>query len=248
MKIFVDSADIKEIKEAFSWGVVDGVTTNPSLIKKAIAGKEINMATYIEELLKITNNCPVSLEVDGTVEGKIVYSQMVQEAVNIYNKFKQFNPNLNIKIPVNPAMSSDDDHQFDGLKTIKELNSKGIPVNATLIMTPEQGLLAAKAGARFISPFMGRIDDYIGAVNPNAGVELVEDTIKILKNYHFHTAVIGASTRNIKHIRELAKLGTEIATIPFKLLKEMITHPKSFEGVRTFKDDVVPEYRELLRS
>jgi len=248
MKIFVDSADIEEIKEAFSWGIVDGVTTNPSLIKQAIAGKEVNMQNYIEELLKITNNCPISLEVDGTVDGKIVYSQMVKEAVNIFNKFKQFNPNLNIKIPVNPAMSSSDDHQFDGLKTIKELSAQGIPVNATLIMTPEQGLLAAKAGARFISPFMGRIDDHVGAVNPNAGIELVEETLQILKNYHFSTAVIGASIRNIEHIRELGKSGVQIATIPFKVLKQMITHEKSFEGVRKFKEDIVPEYRDLLRS
>ena len=248
MKIFVDTADINEIKEAFSWGIVDGVTTNPSLIKKAIAGKEVNMQSYIEELLRISNNCPVSLEVDGSVDGKIIGSQMVQEAVNIFNKFKQFNPNLNIKIPVNPAINPSDNHQFDGLKTIKELSKQGIPVNATLIMTPEQGLLAAKAGARYVSPFMGRIDDQVGAVNPDAGVELVEDTVKILKNYHFNTAVIGASIRTIKHVRELGKCGTQIATIPFKILKEMIAHEKSFEGVRKFKDDVVPEYRELLRS
>ena len=247
MKIFVDTADINEIKEAFSWGIVDGVTTNPSLIKKALAGKEIDMQKYIEELLQVTNNCPVSLEVDGTLDGKIVYSQMLAEATNIFSKFKQFNSNLNIKIPINPALDSKDENQFDGLKVIKELNSKGIPVNATLIMTPEQGLLAAKAGARFISPFMGRIDDHVGAINPQAGIELIEDTIQTLKNYPFQTAVIGASIRNIEHIRELGKSGADIATIPFKLIKEMIAHPQTFAGVKKFKADVVPEYKQLLR-
>lgn len=255
MKIFVDSADIDEIKESLSWGIVDGITTNPSLIKKAIErkktdGNEIKIEEYIEQILRLAEDKPVSLEVNGEVNGQIREERMIKEARNLYNRFKESNKSLNIKIPVNPAMSSEDSHQFEGLRTIKKLKEENIPVNATLIMTPEQSLLAAKAGAKYLSPFMGRIDDFVSNGNSNSGiktgVELMKETMKILKNYNFDTEVIGASIRNIQHVRELGKSGVQIATIPFKLLKEMITHEKTYEGVKQFKEDVVQEYGELL--
>lgn len=252
MKIFIDTADLEEIKEAFSWGIVDGVTTNPSLIKKALVGKKVEMEDYLTELLEETNPCPVSLEVDGEFEGKITQEQLLKEAINLYQKFKSFNSSLNIKIPVNSALSGEEDNQFDGLKVIKELSKRKIPVNATLIMSPEQGLLAAKAGARYISPFLGRIDDYVQAGNDNqgidSGIKLIEEVVEVISDYDFDVEIIAASIRNVQQVRESAKLGVEIATIPFLILKQMIAHPKTFEGVRKFKEDMIPEYKELLNS
>lgn len=279
MKIFIDSADIEEIKEAFSWGIVDGVTTNPSLIKKAMAGRKEEMVGYIEGLLKAVNNCPVSLEVDGELEGKIREEQMVREAMNLYGRFKRINEKVNIKIPVNPAMRPEEDNQFEGLRAIKRLSKGGVPINATLIMTPEQALLAAKAGASYVSPFAGRIDDYIrkqsgmkdseigeyrGRYFPAkgmegegemisdkgivSGVDLIEKSVRILRNYNFKTEVIAASLRNARQVREVALVGTDIATIPFKVLKEMVGHEKTYEGVKKFKEDIVPEYKEMLKD
>ena len=119
-------------------------------------------------------------------------------------------------------------------------------------MTPEQALLAAKAGARYLSPFLGRIDDYVQSGKENkgikAGVELIQEIKAVLNHYSFHTEIIGASIRTIEHVRECAKVGVEISTIPFKIIKEMIAHEKTYEGVKKFQEDMVPEYREFLRK
>lgn len=276
MKIFIDSADIEEIKEAFAWGIVDGVTTNPSLIKKAVEGKGIKMASYIEEVLKAAQGGPVSLEVDGELEGKIREEQMVKEARFLYRRFKEYGK-VNIKVPVNPAMSPEENHQFEGLKAVKKLSGEGIPVNATLIMTPEQALLAAKAGAKYVSPFAGRIDDYIrkqsgmkdseikkwehfpargmereGEILSDkgivSGVDLVKQCGEILRNYNFKTEVIAASLRNQRQVREVALARADIATIPFKVLKEMISHSETYEGVKKFKEDMVEGYKAMLKE
>jgi transaldolase len=157
MKIFIDTADLIEIEEANTWGIVDGITTNPSLIKKAVdrrAGK-ISMREYLIKMVQSVQG-PVSLEV---IAFKV--EEMVKQAEALYREFNPYG-NVVIKIPVNPAMD-DTVIDFDGLKAIKRLYDVGIPVNATLIMTPEQALLAAKAGAAYASPFAGRIDDYIRA-------------------------------------------------------------------------------------
>ncbi|MEM2129351.1 MAG: transaldolase family protein [Candidatus Bathyarchaeia archaeon] len=156
MKIFIDTAEIEEIKTAISWGIVDGVTTNPSLIKKAVDKRQgkITMEKYIEEIVKISPG-PVSLEVLG---GN--YDKMVKEGRLLYKKFSKFGK-VAIKIPVNPSIQENDGLEFDGLKAIKQLSSEGIPINVTLVMSPEQALLAAKAGATYVSPFAGRVDDYI---------------------------------------------------------------------------------------
>lgn len=155
MKIFVDTADIDEIREACSWGIVDGATTNPSLIKRAVDKRKgkIAMEEYIKEILEVVPG-PVSLEVIA-LEG----DSMVKQAELLYDKFSPHGEVV-IKIPINPSMEKGG-FDFEGLKAMKRLNEEGIPTNATLIMTPEQALLAAKAGAAYASPFAGRVDDYI---------------------------------------------------------------------------------------
>ncbi|MCK5548646.1 MAG: transaldolase, partial [Thermoplasmata archaeon] len=162
MKIFADTGMLDEIREAASWGILDGVTTNPSLIKKAVeglkeAGKDISMKEYIEEILKTAGKGkPVSLEVVSTTE-----DEMVAEARKLFETFNRVAENVVVKIPVNPTTSDDSAHTYDGLRAIKKLSSQGIPINTTLIMNPTQALLAAKAGATYVSPFAGRIDDYL---------------------------------------------------------------------------------------
>lgn len=292
MKIFIDTADIEEIKEAESWGVLDGVTTNPSLIKKAVEklkgkGIRIEMDEYIEEICRAVNG-PVSLEVKG-----IETDEMVREAEILYKKFNHVNNNVVIKIPVNTAME-DEDKIFEGIKAIKKLDEKGIPTNATLVMTPTQALLAARAGADYVSPFLGRIDDYIRdkvgmkygkwdyfdgellkeieknkrSYNENEidrlykklvsveycddgiydGIELLESIIKIYRSYNFKTKIIAASIRNSFQVRKSAELGVDIATIPFKVLKEMMSHYKTREGMKKFVQDVVPEYKSIFEE
>ncbi len=156
MDIFVDTADLDEIKEAESWGILDGVTTNPSLIKKAVdsAQGDMSLDKHIVEILETVDG-PVSLEVT-----EIKQEKMVKEAETLYEQFNHINENVVIKIPVNTAMKEGDDN-FEGVKAIKTLRETGIPVNCTLVMKPNQALMAAKAGAEYVSPFLGRIDDHI---------------------------------------------------------------------------------------
>ncbi len=273
MKIFIDTANLDEIKEAFSWGIVDGVTTNPSLIKKAVnyfkeKGKTFTMESYLEELLDfVGKGRPVSLEVIGNTE-----EEMYRQAKTLYEKFNGIAGNVVIKIPVNPETEEDGLHNFDGLKVIKVLSDEKIPVNVTLVMTPVQALLAAKAGAKYVSPFAGRIDDYLRAsknisfekhdyypaeglefgdeiVNDNgivSGVDLVGSIRDVFDNYDFETEILSASVRNARQVRELAEVGADIATIPFAILKEMIVHYKTREGMKKFMADTVPEYRKIF--
>ena len=291
MQIFVDTADIEEIKEAKKWGIVDGVTTNPSLIKKAVEklkekGMEISMEEYIKEICKSVDG-PVSLEVKG-----ITAEEMIREAETLYKKFNGVNNNAVIKIPVNTAMQEEDEI-FEGIKAVKQLESKGIPTNVTLVMNPTQALLAAKAGASYVSPFLGRIDDYIrdnlgiehgkwdvfdgallrkveeGMRNADGddgerykkmasisfsddgiydGIEFVESIVKIYRAYNFKTKIIAASVRNVLQVRKVAEMGVDIATIPFKVIKEMINHPKTIEGMKKFTQDVVEEYRAIFEE
>jgi len=304
MKIFVDTAKLDEIKEACSWGIVDGVTTNPSLIKRAVdevkgGGKGIDMETYVREICKTAGkDRPVSLEVIS-----LTMKEMVEEAELLYRKFNPAAENVVIKIPINTNLDESEEIDYDALKTIKKLSRKGIPINATLIMTPEQALLAAKAGASYASPFAGRIDDYIrkklgiefGKVDYfdfdliekigrqrldkhlknsrgepvaslylnketknsigfgqdngiGSGVNLVKSIMKIYRNYEIPTEVIAASIRNTRQIRQMAEAGAHIATIPFPVIRGMLQHPKTVEGIKNFSADVVPEYRELFQS
>ncbi|MCD6477437.1 MAG: transaldolase [Candidatus Aenigmarchaeota archaeon] len=281
MKIFVDTADLDEIKEAESWGILDGVTTNPSLIKKAVEDRRyIVIENYIPEILKAVYPRPVSLEVIGTTA-----EDMVREAKILDKEFgrkmekyareigdNDARSNVVVKIPINTALEPMDE-QFEGIKAIKELENSGIKTNATLVMTPEQALMAAKAGASYVSPFLGRVDDYVrGSISIDksfdksdywnkemadkkdinngirSGVELLEDIMEIYRNYGFTTEVIAASIRNARQVREVAKLGVDIATIPFPVIKNMMSHYKTREGVKKFIKDVVPDYREIFHG
>jgi transaldolase len=300
MKIFIDTAEITEIKEAVSWGIVDGVTTNPSLIKKAFdkRGGNITLEGYIKEIIKIIPG-PVSLEVLGGTA-----KDMIKQGKILFKKFSPYGE-VAVKIPINPSMNENDGMDFDGLKATKNLSKTEIPVNVTLIMTAEQALLAAKAGAKYVSPFAGRIDDYIrkklgmkvgvdfqkgdyfnynlfstirkNKIDENinkkhrstskryqrneirnlnefvmdegisSGVDLIKRIIHIYNNYSILTEVIAASIRNKRQAREVAEAGAHIATIPFNVLKEMIRHYKTIEGMRKFTADIVPEYERIFQ-
>ena len=273
MKIFIDSADLDEIKQAYEWGIADGVTTNPSLMKKAVekrkkSGEKINLKSYIQNILKVAKGTPVSLEVtETTTKG------MISQGKALYKLFNPVAKNVYIKIPVNPAFKEEDTSHFDGIIAIKSLSKSKIPINCTLIFTPEQALLAAKAGAAFVSPFAGRIDDYIrtnykvkfekteyypfqgksdrgkmmhdqGIVS---GIDLVRQCGLILKHYGLKTEVLAASLRNPRQVREAALVGADISTLPLSVIKQMLKHEKTFEGMKKFTDDIVPEYVKLTK-
>jgi transaldolase len=271
MKIFIDSADLDEIRQGFEWGVVDGVTTNPSLLKKAVekrakAGETMDLRKYITQVLEIAQGTPVSLEVT-----EVTAETMVEQGKRLYALFNPVAGNAVIKIPVNPAFKDGDTTHFDGIKAIRELTGAGIPVNTTLIFTPEQALLAAKAGARYLSPFAGRIDDDLRgkswmkfdksayypaagmAVGGNtledngivSGVDLVEQCVEIVGIYGFEAEVLAASLRNPRQVREAALVGAHIATLPFSVIQDMLKHHKTCEGMALFTADIVPEYEKL---
>ena len=248
MKVFIDTADIQEIKAACSWGIVDGGTTNPSLIKKAVEkykSEGLDMGRYIDEICASVPG-PLSLEVIS-----LSAEAMIEEAKFLYTRFNPISKNVVIKIPVNTNDGTGKIGNYEGLKAIKMLSQEGIPVNATLVMTPEQALLAAKAGAAYVSPFMGRVDDYLNVTDGEdalCGIEIVRSIKRIFANYDFDTEIIAASIRNNQHVRESAEAGAEIATIPFSVLNTMIRHPKTEEGISRFADDVVSEYKQLFNA
>lgn len=209
MKIFIDSADVDEIREAASLGLVDGVTTNPSLVAKS--GR--NFREVIEEICGLVDG-PVSAEVTG-----LEADEMVAEGA----EYAAWADNVIIKVPLTR----------EGLKACKRLSSDGIGVNVTLCFSANQALLAAKAGATFISPFIGRLDD-IG----QDGMELIEEIVQIYDNYpHLETEVLVASVRHPRHVTEAAKLGADVATIPFPVLDKMLHHPKTDLGLEKFLKD-----------
>ena len=271
MKIFIDSADLDEIQEGYAWGVVDGVTTNPSLLKKAVekrvnAGEKIDLKEYITKILEVAAETPVSLEVTEYSADK-----MIDQGKRLHALFNPVAGNVYIKIPVNPAFKESDATHFDGIQAIGKLTAAGIPVNSTLIFTPEQAFLAAKAGAKFVSPFAGRIDDDLrrtaniqfdksehypaegmevdGRILEDngiaSGIELVEQCVQIIEHYGFDTEVLSASLRNPRQVRESALVGAHIATLPFGVIKDMLKHHKTYEGMELFTADIVPEYAEL---
>lgn len=301
MRIFLDTAELEEIRFASSLGVIDGVTTNPSLIKKAVERRhgEISMMDYIKEVLKLVPG-PVSLEVIS-----VRAEDMIREAKKLYKFFSPYGQVV-IKIPICPSTDGES-NIYDGLRVIRELSKAGIPTNVTLVMTPVQAILAAKAGAEYVSPFAGRIDDYIrdklgmkididygkadyfdfelmrkiaderlrrileshqssslhktyldeeirAAVNIAhdngiySGVDLVKKILIIYRHYGYSTKVIAASMRNARQVREVAELGVDVVTIPFYVLKEMLLHHKTLEGMRLFIADVVPQYRKIFEE
>jgi transaldolase len=269
MAIFVDTADLDQIRESYSWGIVNGVTTNPSLIKKAVdklrsAGSKSTISAYIEEILRTAEGDPVSLEVIGTDE-----ESMFRQGMFLYERFNEVADNVVVKIPVCTDMGADSGTTFDGLKAIKRLAEAGVPINVTLIFTPEQALLAAKAGAAFVSPFAGRIDDDLrqGAgetfdkmgyypeqgvpgrddAGIVSGVDLVARCVDIMEVHGFEGCkVLAASLRNPRQVRECALAGAHVATMPFDVLRGMISHKKTVEGMKLFTADVVPDYAKLF--
>ena len=208
MKIFMDTANVEEIKQYVDWGVVYGVTTNPSLIAKS--GR--TQAEVIPEIAALVSG-PVSAEVISTE-----CTGMVEEA----RKLAKIASNVVIKIPCIP----------EGLKAVKILSAEGIKTNVTLVFSMSQALLAARAGATFISPFIGRLDD-IG----QDGVKLVDNIVKAFKLYGIETEVIAASIRNIEHVEKVMLTGCQIATIPTKVLAQMINHQLTDKGLAQFMAD-----------
>ncbi|MFA4838094.1 MAG: fructose-6-phosphate aldolase [Candidatus Neomarinimicrobiota bacterium] len=208
MKLFIDTANLEEIKKAQSWGILDGVTTNPTLLSK-------EKGNYRELLKSI---CEV---VDGPVSAEVV----ALDAAGMVREAKELAPiaeNIVIKIPMT----------LDGLKAIKELTAAGIRTNTTLVFSPLQALLAAKAGTTYVSPFVGRLDDI-----HQVGMELIQQIATIFDNYGFTTEIIVASIRNPLHIVDAALIGADICTIPFSVMEKMSKHPLTDKGISTFLED-----------
>jgi len=212
MKFFIDTANLEEIRQAAGLGILDGVTTNPTLLGKEIerTGKD-----YKEILLQI---CQM---VDGPVSGEVLSleaDKMVAEAEDL----AKIHQNIVIKVPMIK----------EGILTVKRLSDKGIRTNVTLIFSSSQALLAAKAGATFVSPFIGRLDD-VGHV----GMDLVEEILAVFENYAFETQVIVASIRHPLHVADAALIGADIATIPFAVIEKLVRHPLTDIGIEKFQAD-----------
>lgn len=208
MKFFIDTANIEEIREAYSMGMVDGVTTNPSLIAKE--GR--NFETIIREICEI---------VDGPISAEVIsldFEGMLKEARHL----AAIHRNIVVKIPMT----------VEGIKATRVLSMEGIDTNVTLVFSPLQALMAAKAGATYVSPFIGRLDDI--SVD---GMALIEQIVQIYQNYSFHTQIIVASVRNPLHVLDAAMLGADIATIPFNVLAKFASHPLTDKGIQSFLSD-----------
>jgi transaldolase len=208
MKIYLDTANIEEIREAASWGILAGVTTNPTLVAK----EGLEYKQVIQEIAKIVSG-PISVEC-GTLEA----SEMIAEG-KLLAKYAR---NAVVKIPMGR----------DGLKATYALASAGIPVNMTLIFSANQALLAARAGASYISPFLGRLDD----ISEN-GVALIEDIMEIFVMHDLEAEIIAASIRHPVHVIDVARAGANIATVPFKVLQQMVEHPLTTAGIEKFRQD-----------
>jgi len=209
MKFFIDTADLEEITEAHELGVLDGVTTNPSLCAK------IGVSDFEGHIAKICNI------VDGPVSAEVVsteYDEIMAEAHNI----AQIADNVVVKVPLIK----------DGIKAIKSLTDEGIKVNCTLCFSPTQALIAAKAGATYISPFIGRVDDI-----SSDGMTIIEDIVTIYENYGFESEILAASIRHPMHVLEAAKLGADVATMPLKVILSLLEHPLTDNGLERFLAD-----------
>lgn len=213
MKFFVDTANLNEIKEAASLGILDGVTTNPSLVAKE--GSGIDFKEHILKICEILNSptASVSAEVVATD-----YEAMVAEG----RDYAKWHPNIYVKLPMTKA----------GLQATKTLSSEGIRINQTLIFNATQALMSAKAGSSFVSPFIGRLDD-IG----HDGMNLIQEIREIFDNYDIKTQILAASIRGPLHVIESARLGADIATMPYKVIEQLLKHPLTDNGLAAFLKD-----------
>jgi transaldolase len=219
MKIFLDTANVAEIKEAVSWGIIDGVTTNPSLIAK----EKRDFKELLQEICSI---------VDGDVSAEVIstdFEGMVKEA----RELVKIADNIVVKIPLIK----------DGLRAVKFLKGEGIRANVTLCFSPTQALLAAKAGAYYISPFIGRLDDI-----SSDGMNLIRQIVQIYRNYNFETKVLVASVRHPMHVVEAALIGADVVTMPFKVLEQLVKHPLTDIGLERFISDWEKARAELEKS
>ena len=210
MKFFIDTANVEDIRKANDMGVICGVTTNPSLIAKE--GRDFN--EVIKEITTIVDG-PISGEVKATT---VDAEGMIREGREI----AAIHPNMVVKIPMT----------VEGLKAVKVLSSEGIKTNVTLIFTANQALLAARAGATYVSPFLGRLDDI-----STTGVNLIRDIVTIFKNYALDTEIICASVRNPIHVTDCALAGADIATVPYSVIEQMTKHPLTDQGIEKFQRD-----------
>ncbi len=208
MKFFIDTADIGEIRKAHAMGVLDGVTTNPSLVAKT--GRRFH--DILADIVAVVDG-PISAEVTALdADGMIAQGR----------ELAKIHPNIVVKIPMT----------LDGLRATKTLSGEGTPVNMTLVFSASQGLLAAKAGATYASPFIGRLDDI-----STEGMQLIADLVTIYENYGYDTQVLAASIRHPMHVVEAAKLGAHVATIPYKIIEQLVHHPLTDSGLKKFLSD-----------
>ena len=208
MRFFLDTANLEELKAGVRWGVVDGVTTNPSLLSKETG----NYLDNLKEICSIVKG-PVSAEVV-----KLRFEEMVEEGRSL----AKIADNIVVKVPIN----------WEGLKVIKKLSSEGIRVNVTLFFSPNQAWLAAKAGAAYVSPFIGRLDDI-----SQEGMELIHQIVAIFDNYEYETEVLAASIRHPVHVVQAALAGADIATLPYNILDKLLNHPLTDIGADKFRKD-----------
>jgi transaldolase len=209
MKFFLDTANLNEIREAASLGILDGVTTNPSLVSKE---GNVDFKEHIHTICEIVKG-PVSAEVTSTTA-----DAMVAQGRDL----AKIHPNVYVKVPCLP----------DGIKACRILSEEGTHVNVTLVFSAPQAIIAAKAGASFVSPFVGRLDD-IGHV----GMELIGELVQIFENYDFQTEILVASVRSPIHVIDAARMGADIATMPFSVITQMLKHPLTDIGNKKFLDD-----------
>ena len=210
MKFFIDTANVEDIRKANDMGVICGVTTNPSLIAKE--GRDFN--EVIKEITTIVDG-PISGEVKATT---VDAEGMIAEGREI----AKIHPNMVVKIPMT----------VEGLKAVKVLSAEGVKTNVTLIFSANQALLAAEAGASYVSPFLGRLDDI-----SQPGIDLIEDIVTIFDNYGLDTEIIAASVRNPIHVTDCALAGADIATVPYKVIEQMTKHPLTDQGIEKFQKD-----------
>lgn len=208
MKLFLDTAEISEINAGAKTGLIDGITTNPSLLAKS--GR--SFANVVKDITKIIDG-PISLEVLSTTTDKMLKEGRV---------LAKLHPNIVVKLPMTMA----------AMPVVKQLRSENIPVNVTLVFSANQALLAAKAGATYVSPFIGRLDD----VGEN-GIELIHEILQVYQNYNITTQVLAASIRHVSHIRESAMAGAQVATLPYSVFEKLAQHPLTTSGLEQFLKD-----------